>query len=396
MIKLHSSLKLLNFFLKRGNSMRTVIKRLIKLEHGSGTIQNMVLIAMGFLVIIFANKIWDAIKGPVSARVYEIAALINGGKSNGDHGQTTPSNNGATTPVNGPVTGPSTGNGGAHNPGGSGGDLDPGNIGNPSNPPPNGEEPGGNGTNPNGNVGGPNQGNSGPGSNLDPPKDDGFIDPVGDGFPNAVAEALAKRAVEKRLASLDGLVAKSNEKLINAIGSSDKAAKALEEGLKNPDLSILERLDLENKAANARVDSLNARIQYEDVLENRKFVGKVTQQFQRSVAILDANDGLMEADRSRRELINQGKYQEAWRVSVKGALGAVTDVALAFTDKIPGGFLAEELIEEGVDLAGERLADDSFPAMVDFSHWLYKQPWWPKNRVPRFPPGYDPTNDKTK
>lgn len=376
--------------------MRTVIKRLIKLEHGSGTIQNMVLLAMGFLVIVFGNKMWETLKGPVSARIYDVVVAITGGKFNGGNGLTTPSNNGPTTPGTGPVTGPNTGNGGTPNPGGSGGALDPGNSGNPSNPPPNGGEPGGNGTNPNGNAGNPNQGNNGPGSNLDPPKDDGFVDPVGDGFPNAVAEALANRAVEKKLASLDALVAKSNEKLINANALRDNAAKALEEGLKNPDLSPLERLDLENKAANARVDSHNARIQYEDVLENRKLVGKVTQQLQRSVAILDANNGLMEADRLRRELINQGKYQEAWRVSVKGALGSVTDVALAFTDKIPGGFLAEELIEEAVDLAGERLADDSFPAMVDFSHWLYKQPWWPKNRAPRFPPGYDPRNDKTK
>ena len=106
--------------------MRTVIKRLIKLEHGSGTIQNMVLVAIGFLVIIFANKIWDAIKGPVSARVYEIATLINGGKANGDRGQTTPSNNGATTPGNGPVTGPSTGNGGTiQNPSGMDNPVEP-------------------------------------------------------------------------------------------------------------------------------------------------------------------------------------------------------------------------------------------------------------------------------
>jgi hypothetical protein len=375
--------------------MRLRIFRLIKLEQGSVTIQKMVLMAISFLVIVFANKIWDAIKGPVSARINEVAVVIAGGKANGGGGQSTPGNNGGTMPGTVPVTDPTTGNTGAPNPGGSGGALDPGNIGNPSNPPPIGGEPGGNGKNP-GNAVEPNPGNNGPGSNLDPPKDDGFLDPVGDGFPNAVAEALAKRAVEKRMASLDALVAKSNEKLINAIGSSDKAAKALEEGLKNPDLSLLERLDLENKAANARVDSLNARIQYEDVLENRNSVGKVTQQFQRSVAIINANAGLIETDKLRRELINQGKYQEAWRESVKGALGAVTDVALTFTDKIPGGFLAEELINEGVDLAGERLADDSFPAMVDFSHWLYKQPWWPKNRVPRFPPGYDPKKDPTK
>ena len=106
--------------------MRTVIKRLIKLEHGSGTIQNMVLVAIGFLVIIFSNKMWDAIKGPVSARVYEIATLINGGKANGDRGQTTPSNNGATTPGNGPVTGPSTGNGGTiQNPSGMDNPVEP-------------------------------------------------------------------------------------------------------------------------------------------------------------------------------------------------------------------------------------------------------------------------------
>jgi len=378
--------------------MRTFMKRLIKLEHGSGTIQNMVLLAMGFLVIIFANKIWDVIKGPVSARVYEIAALLNGGKVNRDNGQTTPGNNGATTPGTGPVTDPTTGNGGAPNPGGSGGALDPGNSGNPSNPPPNGGEPGGNGTNPNGNAEDPNQGNNGPGSNLDPPKDDGFIDPVGKNFPKAVADALAKRSVEKRLANLDTLVAESNKKLLNANVLRDNAAKALEEGLKNPEISLLERLDLENKAANARVNSLNADIQYKDVVENREFVGKVAQQFQRSVAILDASKELMDADKKREELIKQGRFQEAWRVSVSGAFKAVSGVALSFTDKLPGikGSIAEELIKEGADLAGERLADDSFPAMVDFSHWLYKQPWWPKNRVPRFPPGYDPNNNQSK
>jgi hypothetical protein len=42
----------------------------------------MVLMAMGFLVIVFASKIWDAIKGPVSARVYEVAVVIAGGKVN--------------------------------------------------------------------------------------------------------------------------------------------------------------------------------------------------------------------------------------------------------------------------------------------------------------------------
>ncbi len=378
--------------------MHTVIKRLIKLENGSGTIQNMVLVAIGFLVIIFSNKMWDAIKGPVSARVYEIAALINGGNAKGDHGQTAPNNNGASTPGNGPVSGPSTGNGSTPNPGGSGGALDPGNRGNPSNPPANGGEPGGNGTNPNGNAGDPNQGNNGPGSNMDTPKDDGFIDPVGKNFPKAVADALAKRSVEKRLANLDTLVAESNKNLINSNVLRDNAAKALEEGLKNPELSLLERLDLENKAANARVNFLNADIQYKDVVKNREFVGKVAQQFQRSVAFLDASKDLMDADKKREELIKQGRFQEAWRVSVSGAFKAVSGVALSFSDKLPGikGSIAEELIKEGADLAGERLADDSFPAMVDFSHWLYKQPWWPKNRVPRFPPGYDPRNEKTK
>lgn len=378
--------------------MCTVIKRLIKLEHGSGTIQNMVLLAMSFLVIVFGNKMWETLKGPVSARIYDVVVAITGGKFNGGNGLTTPSNNGPTTPGTGPVTGPNTGNGGAPNPGGSGGALDPGNSGNPSNPPPNSEEPGGIGTNPNGNTGDPNQGNNGPGSNMDPPKDDGFIDPVGKNFPKAVADALAKRSVEKRLANLDTLVAESNKNLINSYVLRDNAAKALEEGLKNPELSLLERLDLENKAANARVNSLNADIQYKDVVKNREFVGKVAQQFQRLVAFLDASKDLMDADKKREELIKQGKFQEAWRVSVSGAFKAVSGVALSFTDKLPGikGSIAEELIKEGADLAGEQLADDSFPAMVDFSHWLYKQPWWPKNRVPRFPPGYDPRNEKTK
>jgi hypothetical protein len=227
-----------------------------------------------------------------------------------------------------------------------------------------------------------------------PPDDNGHVDPLWDDFPADLAAALADRVVERREADLIAALQIRTKAQEAAKAASKAAADRLQQALRDPGLSPLERLDLENKAAAARIALRNAEIETENLKVLVNHEKSMMKQFTRSVAMLDASMILVDAEKTRQQLIADGRYDEAWRVSCGAALETISTVAASFSRQLPGisGSIAAEAINTTAEMAGHKLADNTFPAMVDLSHWLYGKSWWPKNIRPRFPPGYRPSN----
>lgn len=340
---------------------------------GIAAIQSVMVLSVCLVILLGMQFLWNpkygGPDGLIAAVQKKIHIVLNGGNDDGGPGG------------NSTGGGDSNGGNGSDNPNGDPGPTD--------------------GSNGAGNDDAPDSGNGGTGdsndsgSNDDEPqnnRDDGHVDPLWEDFPKDLAEALAERVVERREKAVEEFVTNVKARAATANAASEAAAGRLEQALRDPDLLPSQRLALENQAAAARIEAHNARIAAENAEEASRFSSKMNQQFSRSVAMLGATQTLIEADQKRQELIKQGKYDEAWRVSVGGALRTVSEVATGFTDKLPGigGSIASEAINTAAEMAGRELADNSFPAMVDLSHWLYGQSWWPKNLRPRFPPGYRP------
>lgn len=339
---------------------------------GIAAIQSVMVLSVCLVILLGMQFLWNpkygGPDGLIAAVQKKIHIVLNGGNDDGGPG-------GDST-----GGGDSGGGNGNANPNGDPGPSDGSNSTGSDDPDPN--------------NGGTNGGGDS-GSDEDDPKnndDDGHIDPLWEGFPKVLADALAKRVVEEREKAVGEFVTDVKARASTANAASEAAAGRLEQALRDPDLLPSQRLALENQAAAARIEAHNARIAAENAEEASRFSKKMNQQFSRSVAMLGATQTLFEADQKRQELIKQGKYDEAWRVSLGGALRTVSEVATGFTDKLPGigGSIASEAINSAAEMAGRELADNSFPAMVDLSHWLYGQSWWPKNIRPKFPLGYRP------
>lgn len=344
---------------------------------GIAAIQSVMVLSVCLVILLGMQFLWNpkygGPDGLIAAVQKKILIVLNGGKDDGGLG--------------GSSTGGGNSAGGGNSDGGNGSD-------NPNGDPGPSDGSAGKGGDSDADSG-KNGTDGGGDSSDDKPKsggDDGHVDPLWEEFPKVLAEALADRVVERRKEAVEEFVKDVKARATAANTASEAAARQLEQALKDPDLLPSQRLALENQAAAARIESHNARIAAENAEEASRFSTKLNEQFSRSVALVGANQTLMDADRKRQELIKQGQYDEAWRVSVGGALRAVSEVATGFTDKLPGigGSIASEAINTAAEMAGRELADNSFPAMVDLSHWLYGQSWWPKDRKPRFPPGYRP------
>jgi hypothetical protein len=211
-------------------------------------------------------------------------------------------------------------------------------------------------------------------------------------FPETVAKAIAEKTSQQLLDQIRAQVTASEQSVAVKQQLQRIAMEQHRAGLRNPNLSILDRAALQNRLSAANIAVKDAQIAAQQAAQNLRHVAEQTTRFSRAVGTLGAVDGLLAADRHRQQLIAEGKYQEAYRVSVGGAARYIASVATTFTDRLPGvtGTIASETIAAGAELAGRQLADDTFPAMVNLSHSLYEHPWWPRNRPPRFPRGYDP------
>jgi len=358
------------------------------------TLPSVMILAVSAMVLLGMRMLWDpqhSGSGGLFAGVeHKFDVIFNGGEDvagnpgNGSGGVGSSGGNGSDGDGSG-----GDGSGGD----GSGGDGSGGNGsgGNGSG----GNGSGGDGSDGDGSDGdgsdGDGSGDDGSGDDEKPPIDPG-LDPLGDAFTTTLAKAVAERSKENHLAGVAAAIETATQKLNSTEQANCLARQLYEAGMKDPNLTILDRAALQGRLSASNIALMNARVAAEEAVEHLKFVKEQTTRFSRAVGVMGAVDGLVKADRKRQELIAAGKYEEAWRESVGGATRYVASVATTFTDKLPGatGSLVSEVIASGAEVAGRQLADNSFPSMVDLSHWLYEKPWWPRDRPPRFPKGYDP------
>lgn len=380
------------------------IRHLIRDHHGMESLQSVLILAVAAMVLLGLKLLWNpgpsGGEGMMAGITGLFETIFNGGtptEGNGGPGS------GTGTGGNG-GGGENSGPGGPNGPGGEGGGGEGG--GGTGNKGTGGEGNGGDDGTGTGGEGGPDGGNAGDGDEPDDGKkpddnkkrDDGKVDPLDADFAKALAKAVAENAKEKRLAAVAGLVTSAEQNLAKSAEIYRVTELATEAARNTPDLPLADKIAMENQLSKTRIDMLNARIAVDDAKAGLDFVKTQTERFSRAVGVLGAVDALMEADRKRQELVANGQYVEAWRVTLGGTTRYITEVATSFTDKLPGvkGSIASEVLAATAEVAGRQLADDTFPAMVDISHWLYEKPWWPKNRRPRFPRGYDPANDPTQ
>ncbi len=394
-------------------------RHLIRDHHGMESLQSVLILAVAAMVLLGLKLLWNpgssGGEGMMAGVTELFETIFNGG--------TPTENNGGTETGTG--TGGNGSNGGGENngtggTGGGGENSGPGGPGEPNGPGgeggQGGEETGNKGTGNEGTggegngsgdgtgtgeEGGPDGGNK-PGDDKKPDddeiRDDGKVDPLDADFAKALAKAVAENAKEKRLSAVASLVTSAERNLAKCAEVYRVTELATVAARNTPDLPLADKIAMENQLSKSRIDMLNARIAVDDAKAGLDFVKTQTERFSRAVGVMGAVDGLMEADRKRQELVAKGQYVEAWRVTLGGTSRYMAEVATSFTDKLPGvkGSIASEVIAATAEVAGRQLADDTFPAMVDISHWLYEKPWWPKDRRPRFPRGYDPANDPTQ
>ncbi|MBL8817749.1 MAG: hypothetical protein JNL58_17115 [Planctomyces sp.] len=387
------------------------IRHLIRDHHGMESLQSVLILAVAAMVLLGLKLLWNpgssGGEGMMAGVTELFETIFNGGTPTENNGGTETGGNGSNGGGENNGTGGAGGGGENSGPGGPGGPEGPGGEGGQG-----GNEGTGNeGTGGEGNgsgdgtgtgeEGGPDGGDK-PGDDKKPEddkkRDDGRVDPLDADFAKALAKAVAENAKEKRLSAVAGLVTSAEQNLAKSSEIYRVTELATEAARNTPDLPLADKIAMENQLSKTRIDMLNARIAVDDAKAGLDFVKTQTERFSRAVGVMGAVDTLMEADRKRQELVANGQYAEAWRVTVGGTTRYITEVATSFTDKLPGvkGSLASEVFAATAEVAGRQLADDTFPAMVDISHWLYEKPWWPKNRRPRFPRGYDPANDPTQ
>ena len=359
-------------------------RQIVSCRRAVAALQAVMILSVCLIILLGMQFLWNpkygGAEGLFTAAENKVKAVMNGGEETESQSNNSDDNNSGGDSDDDEPSGPHENTNGGGDSGGQDGN-------------------GGDDTSNNGNDdhdSGSSGNNSGEDDPDSDPDDDGHLDPLWEKFPEDLAKALAGRVAERRMETLKQVVKDAASSVSETNAVRDAAAARLQQALRDPDLSPLRRLELENEAAASRIASQNARIAMENAEEARKFAARMNQQFTRSVAMLGATQTLLDADKKRQELIQQGRFDEAWRVSLGGAMRTVSEAATGFTDKLPGigGSIASEAINTAAEMAGRNLADNSFPAMVDLSHWLYGQSWWPKDIRPRFPPGYRPPQKK--
>lgn len=188
------------------------------------------------------------------------------------------------------------------------------------------------------------------------------------------AEDLA--ANEANLRYKAGLEQKSVEKLeleLAAVRADPNVAPEVRAGVEA-------RYAMEKRRLDQTLDQLHGVSDGRHIANQFQDVGK-------GVGVLFAVDGLVEAEKRRDALIAEGRYEDAYRESLGGAAKFVVDSGMALFDPTRGAtsIAAGVMASSAAEAVGHAVADATFDTAVDVSHWLYQQPWWPKNRVPSVP-----------
>ena len=123
-----------------------------------------------------------------------------------------------------------------------------------------------------------------------------------------------------------------------------------------------------------------------DVAERATYRRRMFDFVSQTVGGLFALNGLLETERKAREQVAHDP-RGAFRTSLGGLSRYVTDSVMSIVNKVPGlgGAVAGFGASEAADQAGRSAADWLFDPVNRAAHWLYAQPFWPKNRVPRTP-----------
>jgi len=213
-------------------------------------------------------------------------------------------------------------------------------------------------------------------------------DPLTSGFGIAFATGLLGETLQQSVQHQSKHVAAAVAERGVAARARDTAdlllQRALRKGTASPAEIHVLRENLEKATQLLNHNRLNAAeltkelTQLERLLER---AGTAASTFAAYQILLDA-----EAAAAKARL--DGNYREAHRITC----GAAAEFSIAVIAEF-GGIFSHGLKDQVLQWASEKIAtysgrvagDATFDTMVVFSHFLYRQPWWPKNIKPRHP-----------
>ena len=234
------------------------------------------------------------------------------------------------------------------------------------------------------------------GDDEEPEDDDEDLkeDPFAPGFGTALATGVLGDALQRGVDYQSGLLSEAVSFRDAAARARDAADLALQQALKKGNVSSAEIAALRRNLVKATQILNDYRLDAGKLAKELAELERVIERASKAASTFNSYMILVDAEEAAAKARREGKYREAHRITCGAALefstAVIADFAGVFSQGLKGS-IAAYASENIARLAGRVAGDATFTHMVNFSHFLYQQSWWPKNIKPRFPPGYEGT-----